>query len=153
MHRDIKPDNIILMPDDQIRLCDFGLAGKKEALDKRNVGTVTYKAPELLLNKASCSAKTDLYSLGRVLFLWFRGEYNSYIVTRKMTIKDKIEIVNAIDYETLFADISRLSDKNKVVICHMIQKLLSKKPHQRPSLSRCLKQLKKNLKRTQEERH
>jgi len=153
VHRDIKPDNIILMPDDQIRLCDFGLAGKKEALDKRNVGTVTYKAPELLLNKASCSAKTDLYSLGRVLFLWFRGEYNSYIVTRKMTIKDKIEIVNAIDYETLFADISRLSDKNKVVICHMIQKLLSKKPHQRPSLSRCLKQLKKNLKRTQEERH
>ncbi len=112
---------------------------------KRNVGTVTYKAPELLLNKASCSETSDLYSLGRVLFLWFRGEYKSYIVAQRMASKDKIKTVRSIDYNTLFSDISTLSDSNKTAIRHMIRNLLSRKPDQRPSLNTCLDQLKKIL--------
>ncbi|MCO6429892.1 MAG: protein kinase [Deltaproteobacteria bacterium] len=67
-HRDIKPDNILVMNDRAIRLADFGVAvlpGELASLEelRAGVGTMSYMAPEVLEGKA-CDKLSDIYSLG-----------------------------------------------------------------------------------------
>ncbi len=67
-HRDIKPDNILVLNDREIRLTDFGVAvlpGEQASLDdlQQGVGTMSYMAPEVLEGKA-CDKLSDIYALG-----------------------------------------------------------------------------------------
>jgi serine/threonine protein kinase len=68
IHRDIKPDNILVITQNEIRLADFGLAllpGDELDLEelKNGVGSLSYLPPELLHGKFYDS-RSDLYSLG-----------------------------------------------------------------------------------------
>lgn len=75
VHRDLKPDNVMVLPDGRSRLIDFGLAarGVDEALDTA-VGTLAYAAPEQtgMLNRP-VDRQSDLYSLGVMLFECLAG--------------------------------------------------------------------------------
>jgi len=68
IHRDIKPDNILLTPGGDVRLTDFGLA-RTVAVDKgftqtgETVGTPCYMAPEQI-SGVKVDARADIYSLG-----------------------------------------------------------------------------------------
>lgn len=70
-HRDIKPANILLCADGGVKVADFGIAktGEFEDLtqDGTVLGTATYLAPEQL-NGAETDGRSDLYSLGVVLY-------------------------------------------------------------------------------------
>ncbi|HST85447.1 MAG TPA: diguanylate cyclase [Kineosporiaceae bacterium] len=70
VHRDLKPPNIMVLPDGEARLIDFGLTtreGDKETLAA--VGTFAYCAPEQSgMLKRAVDNRSDLYSLGVVLF-------------------------------------------------------------------------------------
>jgi diguanylate cyclase (GGDEF)-like protein len=70
VHRDIKPDNIMLQPDGEARLIDFGLAAMTaEHATDTVVGTLAYAAPEQSGTlKRVVDGRSDLYSLGVVLF-------------------------------------------------------------------------------------
>lgn len=75
IHCDIKPDNFILFEDDHLRLSDFGIA--KVAMATRTIigsgaGTVGYLAPDQALGQPSF--RSDVFSLGLVLFEMFTGE-------------------------------------------------------------------------------
>ena len=66
LHRDIKPDNILLAPDGHIRLIDFDAAREpkaNEAQDTRLLGTRGYAPPEQF-GFAQTDARADLYALG-----------------------------------------------------------------------------------------
>lgn len=68
IHRDIKPDNILVISEDEIRIGDFGIAllpGDEQVPDEyRNaIGTMDYMAPEILEGRP-CDSRTDLYALG-----------------------------------------------------------------------------------------
>jgi serine/threonine protein kinase len=77
IHRDLKPANIMLDKEGRVRLMDFGLAAAGTVDDVRS-GTPAYMAPEQL-DGTSVSIKSDIYSLGLVLYELFTGKraYNA----------------------------------------------------------------------------
>ena len=70
IHRDLKPANIMIDGTGRVRITDFGLAGLSgEAL---RAGTPAYMAPEQLAG-GDVTARSDMYSLGLVLYEIFTG--------------------------------------------------------------------------------
>jgi len=77
IHRDIKPDNVILLKDGGLRLVDLGVcrAPRLEDLCVEEIpGTPSYMAPELFLGSPGDEA-SDLYALGVTVYRAFSGEY------------------------------------------------------------------------------
>jgi serine/threonine-protein kinase len=75
LHRDLKPANIMIDGRGKARVTDFGLAGLagEIALDERSAGTPAYMAPEQLKG-GEPSVRSDIYSLGLVLYELFTGK-------------------------------------------------------------------------------
>jgi hypothetical protein len=73
LHRDLKPANIMLDERGSLRIMDFGLAGLADQIADIRSGTPAYMAPEQLAGK-EVTAKSDLYSLGLVLYEIFTGK-------------------------------------------------------------------------------
>lgn len=74
IHRDLKPDNVLLGTDGQIKLTDFGLARAvtTETTTKTLIGTVGYVAPELV-TRTGADERTDLYTVGIMLYEMLTG--------------------------------------------------------------------------------
>ncbi len=71
IYRDMKPSNIMLKPDGNLVLIDFGIAREyKETKiqDTTHLGTVGYAAPEQFGGQGQTDARTDIYSLGATLY-------------------------------------------------------------------------------------
>ncbi len=75
LHRDLKPANIMLDGRGQVVVTDFGLAGLVDQIPGSDVrsGTPAYMSPEQLEGK-EVNAKSDIYSLGLVLYEIFTGK-------------------------------------------------------------------------------
>ncbi len=77
IYRDMKPANIMLMPNGSVRLIDFGIAREykegKEG-DTEAIGTRGYAPPESFGGKGQTDARTDIYSLGVTLYHLVTGK-------------------------------------------------------------------------------
>ena len=76
IHRDIKPQNIMLLKDGMIKVADFGIASLENTVEENNgetVGSVHYIAPEQARGEAP-DARSDIYSLGIVMYEMLTGE-------------------------------------------------------------------------------
>jgi eukaryotic-like serine/threonine-protein kinase len=76
LHRDIKPDNILLNEQGKVKITDFGIArvlgSARLTRDSRLVGTLEYLAPERVKGlEGDC--RSDLYSAGAVLYELLTG--------------------------------------------------------------------------------
>jgi len=89
VHRDIKSENIMVNTRKQVKVMDFGLAKLRGSLKltraSSTVGTLNYMAPEQIQG-AEADARTDLFSLGVVLYelltgqMPFRGEHEAALM-------------------------------------------------------------------------
>ena len=77
VHRDIKPDNVILESEGSLKLIDFGVVrvpGLEDARPADIPGTAAYMAPEMFDGEPGNEA-TDIYALGVTMFRAFTGEF------------------------------------------------------------------------------
>jgi len=75
VHRDVKPDNVLVDRSGTARLIDFGLAARGGAHDDRVAGTPRYSAPEQTgMLKRPVDGRSDLYALGVLLFECVTGQ-------------------------------------------------------------------------------
>ncbi len=76
LHRDIKPDNIIISGNNKAKLCDLGLAARASVSDadsKNIVGTPSYISPEQVEGKTP-DQQSDIYQLGATLYHLLTGK-------------------------------------------------------------------------------
>jgi len=74
LHRDLKPTNVMLDGQGNVRITDFGLAGLAESLRDEDIrsGTPRYMSPEQLQGR-EVSVRSDIYALGLVLYELYTG--------------------------------------------------------------------------------
>jgi len=78
IHRDIKPDNLILLKNGTVKITDFGIARleKSEMVKTRDqtfMGTIYYCSPEQLKEFKNIDRRTDIFSMGVVLYQLLTG--------------------------------------------------------------------------------
>lgn len=128
IHRDVKPDNILVTRRGVVKVADFGLA---KAVDEdvsmtqsgTGLGTPLYMAPEQGRNAKHVDARTDIYALGCTLY---------YFLTGKLPFvgKDAVEIILAKE-QGKFTNARKLNPEVPERLDLMIDKMIAKDPHHR----------------------
>lgn len=76
IHRDIKPNNLILTPNGRIKIIDFGIMRTYKPAQKNDtcsLGTKGYAAPEQYGGRGQTDARTDIYGVGMTLYCLLTG--------------------------------------------------------------------------------
>ncbi|QDT56492.1 Serine/threonine-protein kinase PK-1 [Caulifigura coniformis] len=128
IHRDLKPANLLLAPNNTVKLTDFGIARDTDATALtqagKTVGTMAYMAPEQITGKQPVSRKTDLYSLGCVLFEMLTGKTPFEAPTQPEVMFKHLEAEPP--------SVRELAWQTPVWLEELIEELLAKDPNDRP---------------------
>lgn len=121
LHRDVKPSNIFVTPEDTVILSDFGLAklasgGLPVTATSQVIGTIEYMAPEQLDDRGA-EIRSDLYAAGLVLYRMLTGRpgYSGAVVD---IIRAKYEPTLP-TVRTVVPGLSRESDLLVTKACHV----------------------------------
>jgi DNA-binding response OmpR family regulator len=91
MHRDIKPNNIIIQPDGVLKLLDFGAAKilKDKDISATVVGSRPFMAPEQIMGESE--RRSDIWAIGVLMYLLYTGELPFYSEVEKLLIDQILE--------------------------------------------------------------
>ncbi len=126
LHRDLKPANIMLDARGKLLITDFGLSSLIDHVpaDQLSVGTPAYMAPEQLAGQ-SPTVRSDLYSLGLVLYELFTGRP----VHKAKNWDELIRMRDTFDPSSLTSSIDELDP----VVHGVIMRCLEREPSRRPA--------------------
>jgi len=126
LHRDVKPENIMISSDGTVKLMDFGLARSFDSPRLTHagmiVGTPAYLSPESAIGKES-DARSDLYSLGCVMYQMATG-------SPPFTGKDSLKLIYSHIHDVPQPP-SRVNQNIPQSVETVIMKLLRKNPDER----------------------
>lgn len=169
IHRDIKPANILISKHHEIKLADFGIAGaeKEKDFDEKPapasdvtivaseassgitqvgsvLGTPAYMSPEQLADSSAVDKRTDIYSMGVMLYQMVTGDKPYSGDMSKETI-DKIT-------RGKYIPPKRINSKLTGDVCHIIKKMMMPDRNRRyQSIEPVIKAIEKYLNRYKEE--
>lgn len=129
VHRDLKPSNIFVLPDDSVKIIDFGVAHMADLAATMTVkaGTLLYMAPEQIEMKPA-SPSSDIFSLGVVAYEILTGR-------RPFAFPTEPEVIEAILHHTPPAA-SEMNPSIPVIYSRIIHKAMAKQPWRRFSSAR-----------------
>jgi serine/threonine protein kinase len=127
VHRDVKPQNLLLRADGTLKIADFGIARATEASRLTEVGTIlgtaAYLAPEQAAG-GEVTAAADLYSLGAVLYELLTGRppyvFESFA---ELAVKHREQPVTPV---------RKLASGVPPALEHVVMRALALNPHDRP---------------------
>jgi len=127
LHRDLKPSNVMIDGEGNARITDFGLAGLIEEFqdDEMHAGTPAYMAPEQLEGKPP-TVRTDIYSLGLVLYELFTGKRAFEATTLEELIRLRRSDTTPTTPTSIVKDLDPLVER-------VIDRCLQRDANQRPS--------------------
>lgn len=128
VHRDLKPGNLLLTAEGDVKLGDFGVARDLQGADLTGkgmtVGTHAYMSPEQITGDQSLSGKADLYSMGCCVFEMLTGE-KPFSGETYAQLFDKHLLADPPQIDAFVSSCPK-------VLQQMTYQLLAKKPADRP---------------------
>lgn len=139
LHRDIKPDNIMVSNNDRIILMDLGVV---KDLMKSNItssdqflGTIRYAAPEYLFD-LKASEESDAYSCGAILYFMI---YSHDVFSSEKLFSNVILKISS--KNPTFGSPKRYSSKKLVLLLEIARRLLHKEGHKRITLNSSINEI------------
>ena len=142
VHRDLKPDNVMLVPDQELpegeraKVLDFGIAklsgdGGGESLKVKTktgamIGTPTYMSPEQCRGLGTIDGRTDVYSLGVILFELLAGQ--------PPFVSDGLGELIGMHMFKPVPNLAPLAPKTPKDLLQLVARMLAKNPAERPSM-------------------
>jgi serine/threonine-protein kinase len=130
-HADVKPSNVIVSPSGHATLFDFGFAWRRdEASSMPRVlrGSPAYLAPEAFVSTSASDIRSDLYSLGVVLFELLAG--------RRPFPENDAAALARLHLSAAPPDLRRLAPHVPGEVARLVEVLLAKQPLRRPQTPR-----------------
>ena len=130
LHRDLKPDNVIMRDGHEPVLTDFGLAKDNQSemnltREGQRIGTPLYMAPELLLGGGAATVQSEVYSLGAILYQCLTGKV-PFFAKSMFDLADMIEKGNYVPLKKAAPDAPKSLED-------LLKRSLNKEPDQRPA--------------------
>ncbi|WP_395373968.1 protein kinase [Marinicella sp. W31] len=95
LHKDIKPNNILVLPSGEIKLLDFGIASIINETDKKNnhlIFTPAFASPEQIVS-SHINIRSDIYQLGLLLYQLLVGQQP--FMDRSLNLMELIDLIKA----------------------------------------------------------